>query len=86
MSSSGWAPGSSVGSAGMPRWQQAACLSGPGVGPPERHKYNQITLITRVEKRGSGGGGLENELTRSQLQSYKDIQYNQTIYYRNNLT
>lgn len=41
MSSSGWAPGSSVGSAGMPRWQQAACLSGPGVGPPERHKYNQ---------------------------------------------
>lgn len=84
MSSSGWAPGSSVGSAGMPRWQQAACLSGPGEGPPERHKYNE--KLDYKGEMGLGGGGLENESTRSQLQSYKDIQYNQTIYYRNNLT
>lgn len=52
VSSSGWAPGSSVGSAGMLRWQQAACLSGPSGGPPERHKYNE-----KFAYKGEGGGG-----------------------------
>lgn len=68
VSSSGWAPGSSVGSAGMLRWQQAACLSGPSGGPPERHKYNEKFAYKGEE--GEGGGVLENEISVITIQKY----------------
>lgn len=73
VSSSGWAPGSSVGSAGMLRWQQAACLSGPSGGPPERHKYNEKFAYKGEEGEGGGGGSWEWDLSYNHTKIFSTI-------------